>query len=530
VPRSDPQARFPAGWAWLVVWGVLVALALAGRPLLPVDETRYLSVAWEMWRGGDWIVPHLNGAPYGDKPPLLFWGILFGWRALAVNEWWPRLLAPMFGLMSTVLLAHLVRRLTPERPQTTDLAVAFLSGLLWVTYSTLVLFDTLLTACVLVSLAGVVEAWRGRPLLGWFTCGAGIGLGVLTKGPVLLVHVLPVALLAPWWVGNTRQVTWRGWYLGIGVAVLLGAAIALTWALPAAMRGGPEYRAEILWEQTAGRIAKAFAHRRPWWWYLPLLALALYPWALWPPLWRALAGLRRDALEVPARFALAWVVPGFIALSLFSGKQIHYLMPLVPGFAILGAAGWSRAAEPARWWDAAVPASLPALTGLLLLSGEALHTGLRLPGWVSQVSAVWGGVLLIGALALALTKGMHRQVIALSLASPALMIAVHLAGDGLLERSYDLRPVASRLKAAEDAGRPVAYLGHYAGQFHFLGRLERPFDEVAREQLSRWEADHPEGLVIRLVKSEADTAGALFARPYGRGMVGIWATDRDAAQ
>ena len=43
------------------------------RPLMPVDETRYLAAAWEMHVGGSPWVPHLNGAIYGHKPPLLFW-------------------------------------------------------------------------------------------------------------------------------------------------------------------------------------------------------------------------------------------------------------------------------------------------------------------------------------------------------------------------------------------------------------------------------------------------------------------------
>ena len=43
------------------------------RPLMPVDETRYLAAAWEMRTSGSAWVPHLNGALYGHKPPLLFW-------------------------------------------------------------------------------------------------------------------------------------------------------------------------------------------------------------------------------------------------------------------------------------------------------------------------------------------------------------------------------------------------------------------------------------------------------------------------
>ena len=58
---------------WTGLWIVMVATAIGFRPLLPVDETRYLAVAWEMWRDGNFLVPHLNGETYSHKPPLLFW-------------------------------------------------------------------------------------------------------------------------------------------------------------------------------------------------------------------------------------------------------------------------------------------------------------------------------------------------------------------------------------------------------------------------------------------------------------------------
>src|SRR5262245_11500387 len=277
-----------------------------------------------MWRRGGWLVPHLNGAPYCDKPPALFWGILLGWRVFGVNGWWPRLLPPLLGLASALLLARLSARLGVGLEDRR--ALPFLSGLVWVTYSTLVAFDTLLTACVLVAVGGILEASRGRRLTGWLACGAGIGLGALSKGPVVLVHVLPVALLAPWWAGSPPAGGWRGWYLGVLGALVMGGAVGLAWALPAAARGGAAYRSAILWEQTAGRIAGRItgrlAHPRPWWWYLSILPAVLYPWTLWPPLWRSLVRGRR-MLDLPARFAFAWVVPGLVTLSSFGGKQVH---------------------------------------------------------------------------------------------------------------------------------------------------------------------------------------------------------------
>src|SRR6185295_18388622 len=105
---------------WLPVvsgWALLAGLSLSLRPLLPVDETRYASVAWEMWNRGDFLVPHLNGVPYSDKPPLLFWLFHLGWRLFGVDEWWPRLVPALCSLANLFLTAALARRLWPDRPR-----------------------------------------------------------------------------------------------------------------------------------------------------------------------------------------------------------------------------------------------------------------------------------------------------------------------------------------------------------------------------------------------------------------------------
>ena len=84
--------------ALLASVAALAALQLWLRPLLPVDETRYIGVAWEMWQRGDLLVPWLNGEPYSHKPPLYFWLIHAGWWLFGVNDWWPRSVAALVSL------------------------------------------------------------------------------------------------------------------------------------------------------------------------------------------------------------------------------------------------------------------------------------------------------------------------------------------------------------------------------------------------------------------------------------------------
>jgi len=460
VPRFDQPAKFLSGWSWLILWGVAVALALTLRPVLAIDETRYLSVAWEMWLRHDWLVPYLNGRPYPEKPPLLFWGMLLGWRLFGVNQWWPRLLPPLFGLVSALLLVRLTRRLAPELPDAAGQTLPFFSGLLWVTYSTLVLFDTLLTTCVLLALLGLVEVWRGRAIQGWMAYAAGVGLGLLAKGPVVLIHVLPAALLAPWWSrASAERLSWSSWYTGLLTALALGAALALAWALTASAGQGRDYRGAILWGQTAGRITQSFAHRRAFWWYFAMSPLAFFPWSLWLPWWRSMIGAIRGRESVAVRFALSWVIPGFLILTLMSAKQLHYLFPLLPGVALLAA--------------------------------------------------------------IALPSDRRRTATRLSLVSPLLVILLETAGKGYLDRP-ELRPVSGYLHQAEASGRAIAFLGQYSGTFHFLGRLERPFAQLSRAQLPRWSAEHPTGLLIRSTRSPSDTMGAVFHQPYRGGSISVW--------
>ena len=207
-----------------------MGVTLLTRPLLPVDETRYVAVAWEMWVRDDFWVPYLNGATYSHKPPLLFWLIQLSWWLFGVNEWTPRLIAPAFSLAAVFLSAAVARLLWPERQQVSALTPFVLLGcFFWIIYSTLTMFDMMLAFFALLGIYSVLTAaYSGMNVGRWLLMGVAIGGGVLTKGPVILLHILPVALLAPWWLDNRQgAISWLNWYLGILCGVFVGAAIAL---------------------------------------------------------------------------------------------------------------------------------------------------------------------------------------------------------------------------------------------------------------------------------------------------------------
>jgi 4-amino-4-deoxy-L-arabinose transferase-like glycosyltransferase len=465
-------------YAPFLAWPLVAAVALAFRVPIAIDETRYLTVAWEMFSGGDWLVPHLNGEFYTHKPPLLFWLINAGWTVFGVNAWWPRLVPHLAVLAAWGVLWRLARRLWPQIEDVAPFAVIFGGGtLLWSLTGSMIMFDMLLALWVLVGMLGLAQAGDGEAR-GWLLFGAGLGLGILTKGPVALLHLLLPALLGPWWSDRARQAP-RNWYLGLLAGFALGALVALAWVVPAALAGGAEYREMILWKQTADRVTSSFAHREPFWWYLPVLPLLCLPWILWRPLWdarRNLAGLA----DAGTRFCLAWAVPVFLAFCAISGKQPQYLLPLTPALALIAA----RAVAPGYAMSYRAGRAVALLPWLAL--GGTLGAALFLKGdwhgdWLEDVHPAWTvGVVIVLAWAIlpfrvSLLEGAARLHVAVVLSLA--LVAAGLLGSAA-GRPYAVDGAAREVGALQAKGHTVGYYGNYHGQFGFAGRLRQPVREL----------------------------------------------------
>lgn len=516
--RDSSLILLLAGWAALSIAAIFL------RPLWPVDETRYVSVAWEMWQRGDFLVPYLNGEPYSHKPPLLFWLIHLGWAAFGVNDWWPRLISPLLGLACIPLLQRLARRLWPALPTVGETATWALFGtLLFALFVTLTMFDLLLAWIVLLGMLAIVQAAQGERH-GLVLLGVAIGLGVVAKGPVILLHLLPAALLAPWWQTKLRTDK-RRWYLGVLGAVLLGAAIGLAWALPAAYVGGEIYRHAILWGQTAGRVSESFAHRAPWWYYLPLLPAMLYPWFVWPSFWRGLRGQRSDA---GVRFLLAWLVPVFVGFSLISGKQEKYLLPLVPVFALLVGFALARAGELRQRLDTVLPALGYLLLGLAWWYVASHPQRFHLPAWAAGLPSWPAGLLIVlGAVLAGLGRApMATRLRALSLATLIAVGLIYVTLIRTLAPYNDPAPIAQRIAALQARGVPVAYWGKYHAQFSFAGRLQQPLAILNEATVGNWIAAHPQGRVVLATRTPFHGAGGPeWQQPFR----GIWTEIWDGA-
>jgi 4-amino-4-deoxy-L-arabinose transferase-like glycosyltransferase len=516
-------------------WIALTAVVIAVRPATVADETRYLAVAWQMHTSGDGLLLRLNGELYGHKPPLLFWLFEAGWRVMGVHLWWPRIVTAAFGLGALVVVYRLGRRLVPEHDEVAALAALLTaSSLVWVAFAGAVMFDLALALFVLVAVWQVARAAAGRGWGAWSGAGLALGLGILVKGPVALLHVLPLALLAPWWAGaalRARPGGTRAWYAGVALAVVIAAAVAFAWALPAAFVGGAAFRDEILWRQSAGRLGSEGFHARPVWFHLVVLPALLLPWFVSATWWRGLAGAFRARRSTAVRFAVAWVAPVFVAFTLMKGKQLHYLLPEVPAFALLAAFGLQRAGAAfgrADRWSAAL--------GPLLVA--AVSAALA-PWLLDEGVAGWRVALAIalpfaGALAPLAVGGTGERALVATAGSAwlASIIAVAaLLGPALLA-PYDVQPFARAIAEVQQRGHPVAHLGKYHGEYQFTGRLQTPLQVVHGPQAAvDWARAHPTGVVVvRAERALPIPEGALLAaRRYRTGHVYLVRSEDTAA-
>ena len=137
-----------------LIWLVLVLVSLFSRSYLPIDETRYVTVAWNMYLNHDYLVPYLNGDTYSHKPPLLFWLMNIGWQIFGVSEWWPRLLPSLFAMGALLITQKIALRLWPTQKDIAYVSSMVLLGSgMWAVFTTATMFD------MLVAFFTVLGAW-----------------------------------------------------------------------------------------------------------------------------------------------------------------------------------------------------------------------------------------------------------------------------------------------------------------------------------------------------------------------------------
>ncbi|MCU1240866.1 MAG: hypothetical protein JWO71_1592 [Candidatus Acidoferrum typicum] len=321
-------------------------------------------IARNMLTSGDWVIARLDGVPYLEKSPLIYWLIAFSYRIFGVHDWSARI--PV--ALGAVLLAWIVWRYSRWA---FGAVAGFYSGLALATCVGLFLFtriqipDVMLTLCVCVafwSFQRALDEQETRPRLWAALLAASLGVGVMLKGLIALVTPIGGVIL---YLAVTRQLfsraVWKRLHVFTGALIIL--AIAAPWHVLATLRmppyfnftlhSGPGEYHGFFWFYFINEHVLRFLNLR----YprdyntVPRLAfwllhlLWLFPWSAFFP---AVVGLSFAPVDRAGRtrlLALCWT--SFLLLFFtFSTTQEYYSMPVYSALALL--LGSAMASE-SRW-------------------------------------------------------------------------------------------------------------------------------------------------------------------------------------
>jgi 4-amino-4-deoxy-L-arabinose transferase-like glycosyltransferase len=344
---SEPVGLAPREqWIYRALAALLTLLWLAtlsARPLFNPDEGRYAEIPREMQSGGDWVVPHLNGLAYIEKPPLQYWATALSYRLLGPSEFAARLYSALTALGTILVVWRVARRLWGLEAGWR--AAAVLSGMLiFVVLGQLLSLDMSLTFYMTLSLAAFLSAQQAaqpRPwmLLAW----AAAGLGALTKG--LVAAAIPAAVLILYSVYSRDVAPWRRLHAKWGLPLFLAITVPWHWL---AARQLPDFLEFFFVHEHLARYLTPIADRQePWWFFGGVFLAGSVPWTL--SALRVLGGGWRRHASPGAfdstLFLWIWVVFIGVFFSVSDSKLMPYILPLMPALALLIAALPAQALE-----------------------------------------------------------------------------------------------------------------------------------------------------------------------------------------
>lgn len=438
-----PRNSLPV-WAYALLALIAAALFLPGFTVLPPfdrDEARFAQASSQMLDSGNFVDIRFQDETRYKKPVGIYWlqsattAAADALRGLPVGAdkviWTYRIPSFLGAILAVLASAWTAARLFGG-------PAGFIAGLMMASCVVLGVearmgkTDAVLLATVVIGQAALAHLYLGRrdpvsagraawtvPLVFWIAAG----VGVLVKGPmVLLVSGTTALVLALWdreagWLKRLKPLA------GLGIVV----AIAAPWLIAIAIKSKGAFFAESVGHDMLGKVSGGQEGKGlPPGYYLGTFWVTFAPWSLLallsvPWVW---ARRRLDAV----RFCIAWIVPSWLVFEAVPTKLLHYTLPVFPAIAAVAAAAlidnFDRSRErPRRWLVAAAVA-------LGVIGFGALTLAVAVIPWLVDHRVDPVGVALVpavgGLFALALRsllRGERRTGLAAGVGAAALLYA-----------------------------------------------------------------------------------------------------------
>ncbi len=456
---------------FFIGYGLVPYLGGSVLGLVGADEPRYAQVAREMLKRHDYITPVLYGKPWLEKPALYYWRAMFSFKDFGVHGWSARIPSAEFAFILIILLYLHMRRFRPGGQL--DAALITVSCAAIIGFARGASTDMQMAAPFCIGMLGWY-AWYETDKKFWlFDIYFFGGAATLAKGPVApfmagCIILLFAALRKEW--SLIRRTIWIP-------GIVLYLAMVLPWFI-AVQHRNPQFFRIFFWQHNLERFATdRFHHARVFWYYIPVMGLAVMPWlalacgAMWDAVrtsideWKVrrnpdrYVGNPRTGDAFP-EFLVLWAIFPVVFFSFSDSKLPGYILPAVPPITILCGDYLNRVRKrglrlPILVWHALMVGTLVA--GALMLPHILVHSGEWPPAGVIAAAVMVGFAVAIAVMVVVLRFGTSRLRIATLV--PVALILVFLLGTRngvLLDQKYSARTLAHELSALPNEPHLVA--------------------------------------------------------------------------
>jgi len=489
VKRPSALLLFAAVAAYLAFF-----YQLGNSAFLGADEARYARIGEEMNLRGEYITPTLNFLPWLEKPPLLFWLEALSFQLFGVSEWSARLPVASIALLGVLFASALGSSLGGQRAGVLTFFILCATGLFFA-YARAASTDMPLATCFTAAMACGMQASRRESSLWAAGAGVTLGLATLAKGPVALGLFCVVFAIYFLWIGKLK---WSWQQIVIGLLTFLASSLPWYWLVW--KQNGYDFVVTFWLNHHLARfLTSVHHHSQPFWFYLVVTLIGFFPWVFFlgssiTRLWRNRSTLSQPELR-PELFLWLWVMVPGVFFSLSESKLPGYILPLLPGLALLVALEWDRHLAGDLITYRMMRFEWPAVAATSLVLILALMVGFHL------AYASYMGIVLALPLGVGVFWGLHQfrrrqpQAAFISLAGGMLLFAglAYWKILPILDDFHSAREVSLMARPEISEAEPLVlyrYFHHTAQYYTGYQTTREAIPDLAA--LEKYSSEHPQ--------------------------------------
>lgn len=312
-----------------IVSSFLFFYNLQSRDFWAPDEGDFAQIATELQ--GNLIVPHLNGKPYGEKPPLFYY-IIYASKILLPSikdEASMRIPTALFAFFFIIFTFFTIKKVFNKEIAAITVFTLMTTPLFY-WQARYLQVDMIFSCFVAGSLFFFLWYYNTNRAYYLYLFFFSSGLAFMTKGPLSIALIFPVVfmfLLHERKLGILKPGT-------IFAGIIIFLLVVLPWYIAIYFSEGLPYLYENVIRQNLTRFFDAWSHKRPFYYYLTTLPLDFFPWSLFLPAGIYITFTKFKADYRPKYF-LIWFLWMFFFLSISSGKISKYMLPLLPAISVI---------------------------------------------------------------------------------------------------------------------------------------------------------------------------------------------------